>query len=142
MNVIFCCVASYLLKIEYTPSVQNGPPCAPESSASAWRPPRSPSAAATSSPLCARFYLIFHVFNGFPRSIQRVSEGLFCGRQANRLLIGPSLNMNMIRSQSPLGLLCGLSTGLITTGASTFYNRALVSGDRVELSILSPTACQ
>ena len=46
------------------------------------------------------------------------------------LLIGPSLNMKMIRSQSPLGLLCGLSTGLITTGASTFYNRALVSQRR------------
>jgi hypothetical protein len=42
------------------------------------------------------------------------------------ILVGPQVNAAVLRSQSALGVLCGLVTGLITTGASTYYNRALV----------------
>ena len=42
------------------------------------------------------------------------------------ILVGPQVNATVLRSQSALGVLCGLVTGLITTGASTYYNRALV----------------
>lgn len=42
------------------------------------------------------------------------------------ILVGPQVNAAVLRSQSALGVLCGLVTGLLTTGASTFYNRALV----------------
>ena len=42
------------------------------------------------------------------------------------VLVGPQINAAVLRSQSTLGVLCGLATGLLTTGASTYYNRALV----------------
>ena len=42
------------------------------------------------------------------------------------ILVGPQVNATMLKSQSILGVLCGLATGLLTTGASLFYNRALV----------------
>lgn len=42
------------------------------------------------------------------------------------ILVGPQINAAVLRSQSALGMLCGLATGLLTTGASTYYNRALV----------------
>eukprot|EP01043_Picozoa_sp_COSAG02_P076759 COSAG02_NODE_16466_length_1081_cov_0.734216_1_plen_116_part_00 len=42
-------------------------------------------------------------------------------------LVGPQMNVSVLRTQSALGVLCGLATGLLTTGASTYYNRALVT---------------
>jgi hypothetical protein len=42
------------------------------------------------------------------------------------VLVAPSLRVDVLKSQSPLGVLCGLSTGLINTGAATYYTRAMV----------------
>jgi hypothetical protein len=42
------------------------------------------------------------------------------------MLAGPQMNAAVLRSQSALGVLCGVATGLLTTFASTYYNRALV----------------
>ena len=53
------------------------------------------------------------------------------------ILVGPQVNATMLKSQSILGVLCGLATGLLTTGASTFYNRALVSPNKLTASLRS-----